>query len=167
MKADFYATLGIKRSASHDEVKAAFRTLAKKHHPDHGGDTETFKKISEAYSTLANPVKRRSYDFDHPATASVYSAPTMTENEFWRKQQRKWAPDDATMRAAQKAFDDAMEEMQTKYRNANAQTYTHSRPINIDPGTFQNVTFTRSSTVKPHEVYYDPITKQFRTRPKL
>lgn len=59
---DYYDILGVKRSASTDEIKKAFRKLAQKHHPDAGGDEETFKRISEAYEVLGDPQKKREYD---------------------------------------------------------------------------------------------------------
>lgn len=63
---DYYATLGVPRTASAAEIKKAFRKLARQHHPDvNKGDTaaETrFKEISEANEVLSDPEKRRLYD---------------------------------------------------------------------------------------------------------
>ena len=60
---DYYATLGVGRNATPDEVKAAFRKLARKHHPDvNPGDPaaeERFKTVNEAYEVLGNPDTRR------------------------------------------------------------------------------------------------------------
>src|SRR3989339_453533 len=65
-KKDYYEVLGVQRNASVDEVKKAFRGLAKKHHPDanpHGDRDETkFKEISEAYDVLSDENKRSVYD---------------------------------------------------------------------------------------------------------
>lgn len=61
-KKNFYDILGVKRDATQDEIKKAFRKLAVKYHPDAGGDAEKFKDISEAYNTLSNPEKRKEYD---------------------------------------------------------------------------------------------------------
>ncbi len=58
----FYDVLGVKRDASDKEIKDAFHKLARKYHPDAGGDAEKFKEISEAYDTLSNPDKRKEYD---------------------------------------------------------------------------------------------------------
>ncbi len=58
----FYDVLGVKRDASAKEIKAAFRKLAQKYHPDAGGDEQKFKEISEAYETLSDETKRREYD---------------------------------------------------------------------------------------------------------
>lgn len=62
MAQDYYDILGISKSASQDEIKAAFRRLAMEHHPDKGGNQEEFKKINEAYQTLGNPETRQQYD---------------------------------------------------------------------------------------------------------
>src|SRR4026208_542203 len=63
---DYYATLGISKTASEKEVKQAFRKLARKHHPDvNPGDkaAETrFKEINEAYEVLGDADKRKKYD---------------------------------------------------------------------------------------------------------
>jgi molecular chaperone DnaJ len=65
-KKDYYAALGVKKSASADEVKKAFRKLARKHHPDVNpgdkGAEEKFKTISEAHEVLSDPKKRKIYD---------------------------------------------------------------------------------------------------------
>ena len=60
---DYYATLGVGRNATPDEVKAAFRKLARKHHPDFNprdpAAEEHFKTVNEAYEVLGNPDTRR------------------------------------------------------------------------------------------------------------
>ncbi len=63
---DYYDVLGVARSASEKEVRAAFRKLAAKHHPDRNPDDpgaeERFKEINEAYTVLSDPEKREVYD---------------------------------------------------------------------------------------------------------
>jgi len=59
---DYYKTLNISKSATDDDIKKAYKKLAKQHHPDTGGDAETFRQINEAYQSLNDPVKRKNYD---------------------------------------------------------------------------------------------------------
>jgi molecular chaperone DnaJ len=59
---NFYKILGVTESATQDEIKKSYRKLAVEHHPDKGGNEETFKNISQAYDTLGDEEKRRQYD---------------------------------------------------------------------------------------------------------
>ncbi len=59
---NYYDTLGVKKDASADEIKRAFRKLARKYHPDAGGDEEKFKQVNEAYEVLSDADKRKQYD---------------------------------------------------------------------------------------------------------
>jgi len=59
---DYYKILGVGKEADAGELKSAFRSLSKQHHPDVGGDEEKFKEINDAYSVLSNPQKRQEYD---------------------------------------------------------------------------------------------------------
>ncbi|MBP3891038.1 MAG: molecular chaperone DnaJ [Solobacterium sp.] len=64
-KRDYYEVLGVSRSASESDIKKAYRSLAKKYHPDvnHDKDApEKFKEINEAYEVLSDPTKRQNYD---------------------------------------------------------------------------------------------------------
>jgi molecular chaperone DnaJ len=83
-KKDYYGILGIKKTASADEIRKAFRKLARKYHPDvNPGDKsaeEKFKQLSEANDVLSDPKKRKMYDqlgfySDNidPATAEAYA----------------------------------------------------------------------------------------------
>src|SRR6201997_1193331 len=83
-KKDYYEILGVKKSASAEEIRKAFRKLARKYHPDvNPGDKsaeEKFKALSEANDVLSDPKKRKIYDqvgfySDNidPATAEAYA----------------------------------------------------------------------------------------------
>lgn len=59
---DYYKILGVSKDASPEEIKKAYRKLARKHHPDAGGDEDKFKEINEAYEVLSDSEKKQTYD---------------------------------------------------------------------------------------------------------
>jgi DnaJ-class molecular chaperone len=63
---DYYAALGVSRTATAADIKQAFRKLASQHHPDKGGDTKKFQEIQAAYAVLGDEQKRAEYDNPRP-----------------------------------------------------------------------------------------------------
>src|SRR5262245_31628015 len=85
-KRDYYEVLGVKKDASPDELKKAFRALAMKYHPDRNpGDEEAavkFKEASEAYEILNDPDTRARYDRYGHAGLEGMSIPDFTSSSF-------------------------------------------------------------------------------------
>lgn len=73
---NYYATLGVPRNASQEEIKKAFRKLARQYHPDvnpnNKGAEETFKHINEAYDILHDEEKRKAYDAQFSPTSRLW-----------------------------------------------------------------------------------------------
>ncbi len=73
---DYYDILGVKKDASADEIKKAFRRSAVEHHPDRGGDETKFKELNEAYEVLKDTDKRKRYDqFGHAGVGGASGNP--------------------------------------------------------------------------------------------
>ncbi len=83
---DYYEILNVGRNASPEEIKAAFRGLARKYHPDVNKSPEAeakFKEINEAYGVLSDPEKRAAYDrFGHAGVNGMGGMPDFTTMDF-------------------------------------------------------------------------------------
>ena len=80
---DFYAALGVPRTASQEEIQRAYRTLARQYHPDVNKDPsaeERFKEVSEAYDVLSDQDMRQRYDAFGPDFRQV---PEGTDPRAW------------------------------------------------------------------------------------
>lgn len=93
---DYYEILGVPRDASEEEIKKAFRRLARQYHPDVAKDKkaaeEKFKEINEAYEVLSNPETRRKYD----ALGAAWKDGVPFDQQYPGWESRKWtSPDGA------------------------------------------------------------------------
>lgn len=83
---DYYAALGIQRGASAEQIKTAYRKLARKYHPDVSKETdaaEKFKDIAEAYQTLKDPEKRAAYDqLGQPRSGEEFRPPPEWQQRY-------------------------------------------------------------------------------------
>ncbi len=88
MKRDYYEVLGVSRNASEEEIKKAYRNLAKKYHPDMNPNNkkeaeEKFKELSEAYEVLMTTEKRRLYDqYGHDGVSQTFRTGGFTWDDF-------------------------------------------------------------------------------------
>jgi DnaJ-class molecular chaperone len=88
---NYYQILGVERGASHDEIRKAYRKLARKHHPDiNPGNKEAenkFKEISIAYDVLGDDKKRKLYDeFGEAGLAAGFDADKARSYQQWQQQ---------------------------------------------------------------------------------
>ena len=104
---DFYAVLEVKKTATREEIRDAFKKLASQYHPDRNKDEDAarrFKEVSEAYFVLSDPVQRHLYDvlgpdkYDDPREVLFYRLNQEAAN---REEEREWeakksAVDDST-----------------------------------------------------------------------
>jgi curved DNA-binding protein CbpA len=76
--ADYYATLGVDRSDGFVTIRAAYRSLARRSHPDAGGDATAMARLNDAWGILSKPERRASYDAELRAQEEQAARPTAT-----------------------------------------------------------------------------------------
>ena len=107
LEKDYYATLGVTKDATADEIKKAYRKLARKHHPDANKSDpkseETFKEISEAYDVLSDDGKRKEYDEMRTYGASFGGRRRIRTRSG--KPLRRWCADDQPRRPVRRRGD--------------------------------------------------------------
>lgn len=87
MSKNLYSVLGVPRGADTDEIRKAYKALAREHHPDKGGDPEKFKELSQAHEILSDDGKRRNYDMtgstsDQPQQHNPFGMPEAFSQMF-------------------------------------------------------------------------------------
>lgn len=89
MAQDYYKVIGVTPGASEEEIKSAYRRMAKKYHPDaHPGDGECerrFREINEAYGVLGDSEKRKKYDADRRGTKAENGKPGVNYQDIFRQ----------------------------------------------------------------------------------
>lgn len=73
MTDDPYAVLGVPVDAAHDDIRRAWLHLARRHHPDHGGDAAAMQAVNEAWAVLGDPARRRRWDDEHGGSRKRWS----------------------------------------------------------------------------------------------
>ena len=110
---DYYAILGVARDATADDIKKAYRKLARKYHPDvskESGAEEKFKEIGEAYETLKDPEKRAAYDqLGRYQSGQEFRPPPDWEREGGSLEQPASAPKATTVSGRTNPSDDEVQ----------------------------------------------------------
>ncbi|MGD0861705.1 MAG: J domain-containing protein [Candidatus Limnocylindrales bacterium] len=78
---DFYEVLQVHPKADPDVIRAAYRTLARKYHPDHGGDARRMMALNDAWDVLGDPARRAAYDASRAAPAERQTPETAARSE--------------------------------------------------------------------------------------
>lgn len=122
---NYYIVLGVKNTSTFEEIKNAYRELAKKFHPDknHGNPLaeEKFKEIQEAYAVLSNPDKRKKYDLKFSYSSSTYQSSgqsygTYRGNAYQYAQQQAQKKYSQATQSKQKTSPSNVRELKERYQ---------------------------------------------------
>lgn len=89
---NYYAVLGVTSDASHEQIRAAYRTKVRTAHPDTGGDHEKFAQIAEAWEVLGNAEERELYDADSAAAPPARTRHASTATTRARRRRARPRP---------------------------------------------------------------------------
>ncbi|MDD3040400.1 DnaJ domain-containing protein [Bacteroides sp.] len=125
-KPNYYEILQVNHKADPDVIKAAYRSLSKKNHPDYNGDEEKMKLINEAYEILMNPVIRE--DYDQWLRNNTKQRPR--ETVYYKATKRKTSKDEFSQQSSEYKANNKPEADQTsKYKSKNKQAEPIKTPI--------------------------------------
>jgi curved DNA-binding protein len=143
---DYYKELGLEKGATEEEIKKAFRRLARQYHPDANPDDPTaeekFKKISEAYEVLGDPQKRAKYDQIGSQFRSYQNGGGSGWQDFGRQRQYEFTQDDLGDMFTGTSFGDLLSQLfggsrpKTEGRRPGTRNKEHGTR-NMEPGTFK------------------------------
>ncbi len=155
---DYYAVLGVPRGASADDIKKAFRKLARQHHPDVAKDKQTaeerFKEINEAHEVLSDPEKRKRYDelgADWQNGAPHVPSP---ENGRHRGRARSGSPggrEDFEFHFGGTGFSDFFERFFGGASRGNTNGFSFAEEDGFEPGSFDR----RNGPARGHDIEGD------------
>lgn len=140
---DYYSTLGVDKGATQEDIKQAYKKLAKQYHPDHGGDTDKFAQINEAYETLKDPAKRSQYNQPQRADFQFNSRNFTAENfndffgNVFRQQHQQQKNKDIVVRvivSLSDVFNKKIEVIQYRLTNGTIETVNVEIPAGANTG---------------------------------
>lgn len=131
---DHYEILGLDNDASSQDVKDAYKRLAKRAHPDAGGSAALFRMVEEAHRVLSDPASRRAYDATRRSSPRTNGTPRRTERTRNAQSERGSAERDHAEREAARARDEQKRREQQKRDEALRREREEEARRTADPG---------------------------------